>query len=476
MWKQRHKEKDHEWYVRGNNDQVKNIIINEMNRRKDRMSTTHIQQGISKFVEKSKITSATSTSENTGNSTSVTSSNSNLKRTRQGSHSPSTEKPPNKRQATKQGKHNTMEPNNNQNSKPTGAGVDLNPELRELKRQLFEGFEQMIEPLKRDIEDLKTDRDNRNAALNVETLSRKLKNNDERHRKLESRLCQIEDQLLERNLIFQGIVETEFEDRSDIKVQVIKAIAPTMDGEDEEEQKKNAGNSSIETVEWLGKYNPQGTWPVKVKFGNKSDVDHLLKNKKKLPKDVYIDKEYSKATEKERRLLRPILKAARKIGKYKIKCRMEGSHIMIDGKHYHRYNVHTLPGELNTFDATSTSNSDTLGFFGELQPFSNFHPCQFRCDGEEFNSSEQYIQWKKAAFFKDHPTMTRILNCEDAMDSKETSRDINNFDRKAWNNVAEELCCYHYFDCVAVQCVCLTCFIKQPSHKDGKLRYSFSAY
>ena len=143
-----------------------------------------------------------------------------------------------------------METNNNPDSKPTGVGVELNPELRELKRQLFEGFEQMIKPLKRDTEDLKTDRDNRNAALNVETLSRKLKNNDdEKHRKLESRLSQIEDQLLERNLIFQGIVETEFEDRSDIKIKVIKAIAPTMDGEDEEEQKKNAGNSSIETVE-----------------------------------------------------------------------------------------------------------------------------------------------------------------------------------------------------------------------------------
>ena len=92
-----------------------------------------------------------------------------------------------------------MEANNNPDNKQ--SGVELNPELQ-LKRQLFEGFEQMIEPLKQDIEDLKTDRDNRNAALNVETLSRKLKNNDEKHRKLESRLSQIEDQLLERNLIF----------------------------------------------------------------------------------------------------------------------------------------------------------------------------------------------------------------------------------------------------------------------------------
>ena len=212
------------------------FLINEMNRRKNSTSTTYIQQGISRFVEKGKAVSATSTSENTGNKTSTTCSTSNLKRMRQGSHSPSTEKPPNKRQATRQGKQKTMEASNNSDSKQ--SGVELNPELHELKRQLFEGFEQMIEPLKRDIKDLKTDRDNRNAALNVETLSRKLKNNDEKHLKLESRLSQIKDQPLERNLIFQGIVETEFEDRSDIKIQVIKAIALAMEGEDEEEQKK----------------------------------------------------------------------------------------------------------------------------------------------------------------------------------------------------------------------------------------------
>ena len=170
----------------------------------------------------------------------------------------------------------------------------------------------------------------------METLARKVKNNDEKHRKLEMRLSQIEDQLLEKNLIFQGLLETEFEDRNDIKVQVIKAIATTMDGEDEEEQKQNAAKTSIETVERVGKYNPLWTHPVKVKFGNKSDVDHLLRNKKKLPKDVYIDKEYSKTTEKEHRLLRPILKAARRIEKYKTKCRMEGAHVVIDGKHYHR--------------------------------------------------------------------------------------------------------------------------------------------
>ena len=103
------------------------------------MSTTHMQQGISKLVEKSKAVSAISTSENSGNKNSTTSSTSNLKRTCQGSHSPSADKPPNKRQATRPGKQKTMETNNNPDNKQ--SGVELNPELHELKRQLFEGFE-----------------------------------------------------------------------------------------------------------------------------------------------------------------------------------------------------------------------------------------------------------------------------------------------------------------------------------------------
>ena len=146
-----------------------------MNRRRSNTSTTQTQsqQGISKFVEKRKKP------ETTGKGTSTTSSTSkpSQKRTRQSSLSPGVEKPPNKKQVMQHGHSTTMEgTNTSNNKKPT---IELNPELCELKRQLFEGFEQLIEPLKRDIEDLKTDRDNRNAALNVETVSRRLRNNDE---------------------------------------------------------------------------------------------------------------------------------------------------------------------------------------------------------------------------------------------------------------------------------------------------------
>ena len=83
-----------------------------------------------------------------------------------------------------------------------------------------------------------------------------------KHKKLEDRLNLIEDQLLERNLIFQGLPETEFGDNDDAKVKIIKAMSSTMQGNTEEMKKTKAAQTSIEQVEWIGKYNPLRARPI----------------------------------------------------------------------------------------------------------------------------------------------------------------------------------------------------------------------
>ena len=108
-----------------------------------------------------------------------------------------------------------------------------------MEKHLFAGFEKLITPLKNDIEQLK----NASTCLNCEStynsdIGKKLQRNDEKHKKLESRLSLIEDRLLEKNLIFQGIYETEYEDNSDIKKHVIRVMAPIMEGDDDEEKRK----------------------------------------------------------------------------------------------------------------------------------------------------------------------------------------------------------------------------------------------
>ena len=289
--------------------------------------------------------------------------------------------------------------NSERDSKTTGANP-LNPELMELKRQLFEGFDALIDqklsPLKKDIQTLKSERKLECNELNVETLTRKIKQSDAKHKKLEYRLNQIEDQLLEWNIIFQGFPETEFDDNDDAKRKVIKAMSLTMTGADEEEKKENASKTSIECVVRLGKYNPLRARPVKVMCGNKSDADHILRNRKKLPDGIFVDKEYSKATDREQRLLRPIIKAARKSENYKGLCRLDGPHLVIDGKRYNRDNLHTLPADLDATTLCSKTNEEVLAFFGELHPLSNFHQCSFNVENNMFHSSEQYIQWKKS--------------------------------------------------------------------------------
>ena len=100
----------------------------------------------------------------------------------------------------------------------------------------------------------------------------------------------------------------------------------------------------------------------------------------------------------------------------------------------------TLPAQLGPAEVTSVSDEDRIGFFGELNPFSNFHPSAFIVDGLEYHSSEQFIQATKAEYFGDNIAKERILRCEDAMDSKEISMDITNFNKREWNRVAEALC------------------------------------
>ena len=232
----------------------------------------------------------------------------------------------------------------------------------------------------------------------------------------------IEDQLLEKNLIFQGLYETEYEEPHDVKGYLIRAMAHTMPGEDMEERKTQAKCTSIDQVERIGRYNPLRSRPVKVKFTNKQDVDLVLKNRRKLPEEIYVEREYSKTTERERTMLRPVLKAARKMDKYYKKCRMEGAHVVLDGKHFYRDNIHTLPPELAADKVTSKSNNEIIAFFGELHPLSNFHRCEFIHEGETYYSAEQLIQHKKAIYFDDKIAQNRILNSSDPLDCKEIAK------------------------------------------------------
>ena len=92
----------------------------------------------------------------------------------------STEKQPSKQQAINM-KDNEQVVNNLKEEHG-----NLRPEHIELKRQLFAGFEQLIEPIKKDIQALKSERKSEAATLCVETVNRKFLRSEAKQRKIEN--------------------------------------------------------------------------------------------------------------------------------------------------------------------------------------------------------------------------------------------------------------------------------------------------
>ena len=148
-----------------------------------------------------------------------------------------------------------------------------------------------------------------------------------------------------------------------------------------EEQLNVASNIPIVSSERLGCYSENRNRPISITFENKSDSDLLLKWKKKLPDGIFVDREYCSETEKERQFLRPVLKEARNSEEFRGKCKMDGSTLVLQGKKFTRDNIHQLPEKLSGFNCTSKSNKDIICYFGELNPFSNFHLCTFEVAG-----------------------------------------------------------------------------------------------
>ena len=144
--------------------------------------------------------------------------------------------------------------------------------------------------------------------------------------------------------------------------------------------------------------------------------------------------------EKCRRTLRPILRAAKQKPEYRYKSRMEGAKLVIDGRRYGVNDLDKLPDSLHPFEVSTKSNEETLGFFGELCPFSNFYPANFTYNGVTYHSSEQFIQQQKALYCHDKNAATKIMHTKSALACKQLSYTIENYDHQGWIDAANERC------------------------------------
>ena len=196
----------------------------------------------------------------------------------------------------------------------------------------------------------------------------------------------------------------------------------------------------IRCCKQLGRYNCDHPRPFSVEFVHHEDVAFIMENKGYLSEGVFVNQEFSPEIECKRCTMLPILHAARHIDTYKKQIWLEKDKIVIKGKDYDMSNIHDLPEDLNAFKVTSKEDEYVVGYFGELNPLSNFFPANFSLDGNNFISSEQFIQASKAQYFGDMDVYNQIMGCKNSADCKDFSRKIKGVDNVKWDSVAADLC------------------------------------
>ena len=200
-----------------------------------------------------------------------------------------------------------------------------------------------------------------------------------------------------------------------------------------------SGKIGFRDIRRLGEYREHRNRPILLEFEKRVSADFLLENRKRLPRGVFVDKEYSEEVEHEWRLLRPILKKAKSLREYKMKSKLDGDKLIIQGKTYSSKTVHLLPEPLTGYSVTSKESNSHIGFFGELNPLSNFHPAPLIHEGINFHSSKQLIQYQKAKLFSDEHTAQKILESDTALKCQQLSREIANFDHITWQDSARNV-------------------------------------
>ena len=320
----------------------------------------------------------------------------------------------------------------------------LNPDLQ----RLFKLIDRTITPLRSDLTRLllgneKVSEHQRKIVMLEEenvSLKRKLKKVEKSQEKTKTKVDRIESRLLEGNVIMHGLEEGKEESSLELYERVVEAISYTVKGRNKKERMEAAKEISISTVKRVGRKNQNRKRPTVISFVYKADALNLLEHKKKLQQGIYVDKEYPEEVEERRRYLRPILRAARQNPKYKGLCRMEEDVLVINSMRYTKENLHKLLKNIDRYHSTSKRNKDVIGFFGELNPFSNFHEVPLEIDGIIFHSTEQWIQYQKAKLFGDNEIGEKIMKTTRPIECKKLSYEIEDYNEVEWKENIEKLC------------------------------------
>ena len=242
-----------------------------------------------------------------------------------------------------------MEGENHSGISKDSRFINFSDEFIAFANMMCQKLNEIVEPLKTSQDSMQDsmkllleDRKNyKNVSLacdkiegQQERITQRCDKMEQENNELRSWLNKLENKMLQKNLIFHGIKEDNWEDEESIKERIWKCISQTVDEDESWKRMKIARGIGINGVKRLGRFCEGYNWPLSICFEKQHHVETLFRNKKHLPKGIYIDWEYTEETEKSRKILQPILRLAKTLPNYKDKSKLEEDALIIHGKRY----------------------------------------------------------------------------------------------------------------------------------------------
>ena len=152
--------------------------------------------------------------------------------------------------------------------------------------------------------------------------------------KLREKIETMERKSLDHCMIIRGIQEQYKETDIMLRERIFAEISNTVVGSDYNEKVELAKKMTIRSCRRLGRYNRNRSRPISCEFVHPEDVTYIIENKNYLNEGIFVDNEYPPEVERKRRLLLPILRAARKLPQYRKNCRLEMDELVVNGRHF----------------------------------------------------------------------------------------------------------------------------------------------
>ena len=239
------------------------------------------------------------------------------------------------------------------------------------------------------------------------------------------------------NLLIHGINEEEHDDDASCTTLVRNFFVQHL-GMSEDD----AGKVVFIRCHRIGRRSPHGKRPIIVRFQYFADRQCIWNKRFQLKRTAFsLHENFANEVEYRRKLMYPILAAAKKSDKYD-RAYLNGDILRINGTDYSADNLDKLPQDLHPNNFATKENEHWLIFGGIHSSFyfmSNFYASPVTYKDIQFPDVERAYQYAKSVTFKDADCGSKILCSRSPSAAKKIGAAVKNFKVKQWDKVKRDI-------------------------------------